>query len=123
MLASILSAATGRHFSILIAAVFAGAAVNVCIIAVLSHRFYQSDPNQPRFTIGTLMLMTIALSTYLAYISNFIPEVTGAELSFGGGLRFAIYALIFFVVTTIILIRFTEALIAVALILLEIIKF
>ena len=66
LLASILSAATGRHFSFLIAAVFAGAAVNVWIIAVLSKPFYQSDHNLRCFSISTLMLMTIALSTYLA---------------------------------------------------------
>lgn len=115
LLTAILDRVSPADFRLLAAIVFVGAAVQCAIIVVLSVKAERKQPAHFRFSIGTLLLVTVALSLYMAYIREFISAAkaeTTHPVTLYGIATVSFASLFFIVISTIVLIHFTEALLA-----------
>ena len=111
LLAAILVRATDCSMVVALISVFAGASMIMLILAELCCRFADPERKRSRYSISSLMMMTAGLAIYFAYIKPIFESLRLENMMAYGVFILFLYASIFIVVTTVILLRFTDAII------------
>lgn len=111
LLAAIFARATECLMIVATAIVFLNAVIIMAIIAELSYRFLAPQNQRKLFSISSMMMVTVIFACYFSYIRQVVQSLNLENIGFNDGLRIFLVSSFFIVVTTLILIRFADALI------------
>ncbi len=112
LLAVILSRWTGQELYQALVVVFVGGVALLFLYAGLAANFFQADKSK-RYTIGNAMLVTAVIAVYFGYIGQFLTDIREEPFNSYGIFIFAIYSCFFVGTSTIVLLYFADALIAI----------
>ena len=115
LLASILSRTSQIQMVVAVIAVALGSLAIMIMLLPLCSRLASHDRDK-KYSINTLMLLMAILAIYLAYIRQLSSSMDAADFTLGQYAFYTFLSLLFMYITTAVLVRFTDSLIALLLI-------